>query len=419
MTAESINRYYGQPDLSANILAALQRAGKDLNALTRNDLAPFEEFHLRGRAATMELANLAGLSEGMAVLDVGSGIGGPARTLAAEFGCQVTGLDLTEEYCRAAEMLTGRVGLSDKVTIRQGDALDMPFDDEAFDLVWMQHMAMNIEDKERLFGEIRRVLRPGERLALYEIFAGSITPLHFPVPWASDPAISFLVSPTEARQLLAAAGFRELVWTDVTGESIDVLRQLGAAAQSAPSPRVRLARPKTVSYVPSGLDRATWVKCRFTVAVDTSGGNSAMRATVLEVMPESSPLLPTFPQTRSSISLGSTWGFRSSNPLMTDPATSSMRVATRVPLAPRPKAERTASTITIFFDSIAAPPSVAPVPQGMMPAAARGPTLPNYNCCGCPFSCHPMQLSTRGRQAGMCSNWRGGGPRPIGLEACR
>ena len=236
MTEESINRYYGQPDLSANILAALQRAGKDLDALTRNDLAPFEEFHLRGRAATMELATAAGLHEGMAVLDVGSGVGGPARTLAAEFGCRVTGLDLTEEYCRAAEMLTSRVGLSDKVTIRQGNALDMPFDDGAFDLVWMQHTAMNIEDKERLFGEIRRVLRPSGRLALYEIFAGSVAPLHFPVPWADDSAISFLVAPPEASRLLAATGLRELVWTDVTGESIDLLRQLGAAARGAPAP---------------------------------------------------------------------------------------------------------------------------------------------------------------------------------------
>ena len=234
--SESINKYYGQPDLSANIFAALQRAGKDLNALTRNDLAPFDEFHLRGRAATMELASAAGLHEGMAVLDVGSGIGGPARTLAAEFGCTVTGLDLTEEYCRAAEMLTGRVGLSDKVTFRQGNALDMPFDDGTFDLVWMQHTTMNIEDKERLFGEIRRVLRPGGRLALYEIFAGSVAPLRFPVPWANDSAISFLVAPPEAQQLLAATGFKELVWTVVTGESIDLLRQLGAAAQGAPAP---------------------------------------------------------------------------------------------------------------------------------------------------------------------------------------
>ena len=235
--AESISQYYGQPDLGATILAALERADKDLNALTRDDLAPFEEFHIRGRAATRELAAAAGLRAGMAVLDVGSGVGGPARTLAAEFGCQVTGLDLTEEYCRAAEMLTARVGLGDKVTVRHGNALEMSFDDETFDQVWMQHTWVNIEDKGRLFGEIRRVLRPGGRLALYEIFAGSVAPPHFPVPWADDPAISFLLPPEEGSRLLTAAGFRELVWTDVTGSSIEWFRQLRAAAgQSGPSP---------------------------------------------------------------------------------------------------------------------------------------------------------------------------------------
>ena len=235
--AESISQYYGQPDLGATILAALERAGKDIERLTRDDLAPFEEFHIRGRAATRELAAAAGLREGMAVLDVGSGIGGPARTLAAEFGCQVTGLDLTEEYCRAAEMLTARVGLGDKVTVRHGNALEMPFDDQTFDQVWMQHTWMNIENKERLFGEIRRLLRPGGRLALYEIFAGSVAPPHFPVPWADDPAISFLLPPEEARRLLGRAGFHELEWNDLTQPSMELFRQLRAAAgQGGPPP---------------------------------------------------------------------------------------------------------------------------------------------------------------------------------------
>ena len=235
--AQSVDRYYGQPGLGTTILAALERAGKDSERLTRDDLAPFEEFHIGGRPATRELAAVAGLREGMAVLDVGSGVGGPARTLAAEFGCQVTGLDLTEEYCRAAEMLTARVGLGDKVTFRHGDALEMPFDDETFDQVWMQHTSMNIEDKGRLFGEIHRVLRSGGRLALYEIFAGSVARPHFPVPWADDPAISFLLPPEEARRLLGGAGFQELEWNDLTQRSTDLFRQLRAAAgQGEPPP---------------------------------------------------------------------------------------------------------------------------------------------------------------------------------------
>ena len=234
----SINRQYGQSDLGAKLLAALQEAGKDIDALTPEDLAPFEEIHIRGREATRDLAQLSQLREGMEVLDVGCGVGGPARTLASEFRCQVTGIDLTENYCLAAEMLTARVGLDDRVTIHQGNAMDMPFDDESFDAVWMQHMAMNIEDKDRLFGEARRVLRTDGRLVLHEIVAGSAAPPYFPVPWASEPSISYLISPDELHQLLAAdGGFKELTWLDDTQECVEWYQALFAArAPGAPPP---------------------------------------------------------------------------------------------------------------------------------------------------------------------------------------
>lgn len=211
---KAINDQYGQPDLITKILSLLQRMGTDTTALTRENFALFEEIHIQGRTATIELAREAGLSEGMRVLDVGCGIGGPARTLAAEFDCYVTGLDLNQEYCRAAEILTDLMGLNDKVTIHQGNALDMPFADATFDLVWTQHTLMNIEDKKRLFRQVHRVLRPRGRLALYEICAGSTTPAHFPVVWANTPAISFLLLPLELRQLIKGSGFMELVWID-------------------------------------------------------------------------------------------------------------------------------------------------------------------------------------------------------------
>ena len=124
-------------------------------------LAPLDQLHIRGKEATLDLARLAELTPGMLVLDVGGGIGGPARTLANEFGCVVTVLDLTEEFCRVGEMLTARTGLSDRVTFRPGNALDMPFPSSSFDRVWVQHSSMNIAAKERLFAEIHRVLRPG------------------------------------------------------------------------------------------------------------------------------------------------------------------------------------------------------------------------------------------------------------------
>ena len=170
--AESINTHYGQANLSAKILAALQETGKDINALTPEDLTSFDEHHGGGREAARELAGLAGVGEGIHVFDIGSDIGGPARTLAAEFGCRVTGLDLTEEFCHAAAMLTERFGLQHQITFEHGSALEMPFDDATFDVVWTQDVLMNIEDKGRLFTEAHRVLRPGGPFAFQANMTG-------------------------------------------------------------------------------------------------------------------------------------------------------------------------------------------------------------------------------------------------------
>jgi ubiquinone/menaquinone biosynthesis C-methylase UbiE len=238
--APAVNAQYGRDDLAAAILAACTAAGKDPEQLTPADLAPATEFHIGGRAATLELARLAALRPGERVLDVGGGLGGPARTLAGERGCHVTVLDLTEEYCHAGETLTARVGLADRVAFRHGDATAMPFADAAFDAVWTQHSSMNIADKAALYREVYRVVRPGGRLALHEIMAGPARPIHFPVPWARDPAISFLRPPAEVRALLAATGFREVAWADVTGLSLDFFRERLVALDQGALPPVGL-----------------------------------------------------------------------------------------------------------------------------------------------------------------------------------
>ena len=235
--AAAINGQYGHPDLGEKLLVALHDAGKDIDALKRDDIAAFEEIHIRGRDATRDLARLAQLREGMKVLDVGCGIGGPARTLAAEFGCEVTGIDITENYCRAAEMLTACLGLDESITIHQGNALDIPFDDEMFDVVWMQHMNMNVEDKDRLFSEVRRVLCPEGCLALHEIVAGAESPPYFPVPWASEPSISHLVAPANLHQLILNSGFEERHWVDDTQTCIEWYQAFFAArTPGAPPP---------------------------------------------------------------------------------------------------------------------------------------------------------------------------------------
>lgn len=213
---EAIQTHYTRADLGDVILAALEKAGKNVNRLSPEDLAPIDEFHIRGRAATLELAQAAGLDATKRVLDVGSGVGGTSRCLAKEFGCRVTGIDLTDEYCRAAEMLSAKTGLAHLVDFRQGDATNLPFDDCTFDVVWTEHVAMNIPDKTRLYKEMHRVLNPGGTLAIYDVLAGPSGPVLFPVPWARTPDTSFLVQPDELRKLLAQAGFTVTDWSDTT-----------------------------------------------------------------------------------------------------------------------------------------------------------------------------------------------------------
>lgn len=213
---EAIQTHYTRADLGGVILTALEKAGKDINHLTPEDLAPIDQFHIRGRAATLELARAAGLDASKHVLDVGSGVGGTSRCLAKEFGCRVTGIDLTDEYCRAASMLSAKTGLAHLVDYRQGDATKLPFDDQTFDVVWTEHVAMNIPDKTRLYKEMHRVLKPGGTLAIYDVLAGPSGPVLFPVPWAHTPDTSFLVSPNELRTLLEEAAFTITDWSDTT-----------------------------------------------------------------------------------------------------------------------------------------------------------------------------------------------------------
>jgi ubiquinone/menaquinone biosynthesis C-methylase UbiE len=213
---DPVAHHYGISGLLDAIREALRAQGKDLEHLTPADLAPVDEFHIRGREATIELAALAEARAGLRVLDVGSGLGGSSRFLAAEFGCQVTGVDLTPEYCDVAAALSKWVSLDTLTEFHCASALDMPFEDESFDLAWSQHVQMNIEDKPALYREIARVLRPGGRFVFHDILAGPGGPPHFPVHWAEEPAASFLIAPEKLRSMLERTGFRVLAWKDTT-----------------------------------------------------------------------------------------------------------------------------------------------------------------------------------------------------------
>ena len=232
----ALNAHYARKDLMAVITDALARAGKADGPLTPDDLAPFDQFHSRGKEATVDMARRAQIGRTDKVLDVGGGIGGAARFLAQEHGCHVTVIDLTEEFCRVGAMLTARAGLTERVTFRHGTALALPFPDESFDVVWTQHSTMNIGDKAALTRELVRVLGPSGRLVMHEILAGPTQPVHFPAPWARQPELSVLDTPDAFRARPASLGLIERAWEDATDPSLAWFRARLAAATSAPPP---------------------------------------------------------------------------------------------------------------------------------------------------------------------------------------
>ena len=232
-----VGQHYGRGRILDAIVDALREAGKDAARLSPADLAPVDEFHIRGREATVELARRASLTPGLRVLDVGCGLGGSARYLAGEHRCHVTGVDLTPEYVDVARVLAGMVGLAHRVEFREASALDLPFDDGGFDVVWTEHVQMNIADKLAFYREICRVLRPGGLLLFHDIFLGDGGPLYYPVPWAEDASISHLAAPETVRRILQELGFEIRDWTDTSRTSLDwFVAAIGKLGPSGPPP---------------------------------------------------------------------------------------------------------------------------------------------------------------------------------------
>lgn len=211
-----IHSYYSPNDLYNKIIEGLHVLGKDLSAITLDDLQPVDEFHIRGDKATKELIRLSGFTPDMHILDVGCGIGGSTRRLSQETGCAVTGIDLSDEYIDAAQRLTQLLNMQERVKFHACSALDLPFDDNTFDGVWSLQMNMNVEDKLAWLTETCRVLKPGGRAVLYEVCGSKNALQYFPVPWAQDSSMSFLVPPESFRDAILAAGFEINVWHDKT-----------------------------------------------------------------------------------------------------------------------------------------------------------------------------------------------------------
>jgi SAM-dependent methyltransferase len=212
----------------SNIERALAEAGKQTDALHASDLAMLEDFHSLGRLATAALIDQAQVTDRDRVLDAGAGIGGTARLIAAQRGARVTAVDLTAEYCEVARWLNDATGLGDMIEVRVADVTELPFDAASFDVVISQHVQMNIADKRRLYAEAHRVLAPGGRLALWDVTAGPAGPLHLPVPWATSPEQSHLITPERLAELLHETGFTTAHWNDLTEPAVTAMRQLFA-----------------------------------------------------------------------------------------------------------------------------------------------------------------------------------------------
>src|SRR5215467_1369265 len=251
--SDGVRDHYRASGLTERLKAALAVFGPEDQRLTPQQLAALDQFHTRGLAATAELASLAGITADMSVLDVGSGVGGPARFLAATYGCRVTGVDLSESFVDAARYLTERTGQSGQVSFQTAGALELPFDDGRFDVVLLQHVAMNIADRARLYREIRRVLRSGGRFATFDVVSNGDEP-HYPLPWARTSATSFLLTAAATREAIEPAGFRTLVWQDDSEAAKAWIAQLRASGPP-PSPNLGVVMGSDFAQLAANLGR--------------------------------------------------------------------------------------------------------------------------------------------------------------------
>jgi cyclopropane fatty-acyl-phospholipid synthase-like methyltransferase len=238
MNTAAVERHYGSAGIAERVLAAFRAANGPDAPVTPEGLAPFDHFHGRGVAATQEIAAQLALRPGERVLDIGSGIGGPARWFAAKYDVQVTGIDLTPEFCVAAEALNAATELAGRVAIRQGSALALPVPDGAFDAAYSQNVIMNIADKQLFYREAFRALRPGGRLALSNLCAGPAGEPYFPVPWATTRDTSFLATPESMRADLIAAGFEIADFRDITAATREAQRRTRARLEKGDMPKI-------------------------------------------------------------------------------------------------------------------------------------------------------------------------------------
>ena len=213
----SLEAHYSASGIEARILAAIRAAGLNPEQrLSPEELAALDHFHTGGLTASRELLELVHIQATDYVLDIGAGLAGPARMLASAIGCRVACLEMSSDFCAGAVLLNRLTGLDERIQVYEGSALDLPFSDGSFDVIWMQNVGMNIADKRRLYAEIHRVLKPNGRYAFQEMAAGEVATSYFPLPWATSPAENFLASADEMLSLLADNKFTAELFEDTS-----------------------------------------------------------------------------------------------------------------------------------------------------------------------------------------------------------
>jgi len=251
---DRVRDHYRATGLTERLRTALAVFGPEEQRLMPQQLAALDQFHTRGLAATADLAGLAGIAADMSVLDVGSGLGGPARFLAAANGCKVTGIDLSEPFVEAARYLTERTGQGGTVSFQTGSALALPFGDGEFDVVLLQHVAMNIADRPTLYRQIRRVLKPGGKFATFDVVLSGGEPL-YPVPWAKTSAESFLLTARATCEAVERVGFRMLIQQDDTPAAKTWFAGLRASGPP-PSPNLGVVMGPDFAQLAANLGRS-------------------------------------------------------------------------------------------------------------------------------------------------------------------
>lgn len=231
-----VSRHYTHGSLVEALKSGIASLGKTPATITIDDLAPIDEFHIGGREASEQFLDQLKLTAGMTVLDVGCGLGGPARVTASRYGSRVAGIDLTSEFVEAGNTLCRWVGVDRLVTLRQGSALELPFADQSFDAAYMLHVGMNIEDKEKLAAQVARVLRPGCLFGIYDVMRTGPGDLVFPLPWAERPDISAVAAPERYRSALKAAGFEVVSERNRREYALDFFAKLRARMAAAGGP---------------------------------------------------------------------------------------------------------------------------------------------------------------------------------------